>query len=167
MADYLAKSTNSLAFDVTQGDQFIGKLSYKSWFSFTAIIEMANQATYQVDPKGFWGTTIEVKDAAHRLLTFTLNWHGDIVMETYFNNVERGYIFKHRGIFNESFVLTDQEGVELLVMKPHLKWQNMTYEYQIVTSDRFNSFSTKELLLLTSLHCANYYMSMLATGIAT
>lgn len=167
MAEYQAKSISSLSFDLTQGDHFIGKLSYKSWFSFTAVIEMANQETYQVAPKGFWGTTIEVKKAGHQLLTFSLNWQGDIVILTHADSIERGYTFKHRGLFNESFVLIDQEGVELLVMKPHLKWQNMTYEYQIITSDRFNSFPAKGLLLLTSLHCANYYMSMLATGLAT
>lgn len=166
MADYKAKSIDSLSFDLTQGDSFIGKLSYKSWFSFIAVIEMANKATYQVDSKGFWGTTIELKEAGHLLLTFNLNWHGDVVVETHFNHIETGYIFKHRGLFNESFVLLDQEGIDLLVMKPHLKWKNMNYDYQIITADRFNSFPTKDLLLLTSLHCANYYMSMIATGIA-
>ncbi|MDR6805997.1 hypothetical protein J2Y45_003189 [Dyadobacter sp. BE34] len=34
---------------------------------------MANQETYQVAPKGFWGTTIEVKEADRQLMTFALN----------------------------------------------------------------------------------------------
>ena len=123
---------------------------------------MADSSNYQVEPKGFWGTTIELKAYDKVLLKFNMNWDGDVVIETYFNNIEKGYIFKHRGFLKESYVLTDQEETEFLVMKPHIKWSIMDYEYQITTSDNFESFSEKEILLLASLHCANYYMSMIA-----
>jgi hypothetical protein len=162
MTEYQAKSTHSLLFELTQGDELIGKLSYQSWFKFDALLQMANNLTYPIKPKGFWGTTIELKDHENVLLKFTMNWQGDIVLQTYFNNQEEGYLFKHRGIFKESFILLDQEGIVLLEMKPHLKWSKMNYEYQLITSDYFDSFSHKELLILTSLHCANYYMSMIA-----
>jgi hypothetical protein len=162
MAEYQAKQSSSLTFDLTQTAELIGKLSYKSWFKFDAIIEMANYASYQVEPKGFWGTTIELKDNGNVLLEFNMNWNGEVVLQTYFNETEKGYIFKDRGAFRESFILIDQEGTELLIIKPHLKWKLMNYEYGFTTSDSFESFSNKELLLLTSLHCANYYMSMIA-----
>lgn len=161
MAEYQAKSNTSLVFDLTQGDKLIGKLSYKSWFKFNAVIEIAN-TNYQVEPKGFWGTTIELRDGEKVLLKFKMNWNGEIVVQTYFNDFEKDYVFKHRGIFKESFILTDPEGIELLVMKPHVKWSKMNYEYQLTTSDSFETFSNKEILLMTSLLCANYYMSMAA-----
>jgi hypothetical protein len=161
MAEYQAKSSNSLSFDVTKDDKLIGKLSYKSWFKFNAVIEIANNSkNYQVEPKGFWGTTIELKDGERVLLKFKMNWNGEIVVQTYFNDLEQGYIFKARGVFKGSFILINQDGIELLVMKPHLKWNKMNYEYQITTSDSFETFSNKEILLMSSLHCANYYMSM-------
>ena len=166
MTEYQAKSNNSLSFDVTKDDKLIGKLSYKSWFKFNAVIEIANNTNYQVEPKGFWGTTIELKDGEKVLLKFKMNWNGEIVVQTYFNDFEKGYIFKHRGVFKESFILIDQEGIELLVMKPHLRWNKMNYEYQITTSDTFETFSNKEVLLMTSLHCANYYMSIMTTIVA-
>jgi hypothetical protein len=134
MTEYQAKITNSFSFDVTRGGKLIGKLSYKSWFKFNAIMEIVNNSTYQVEPKGFWGTTIELKDGEKVLLNFKMNWNGSIVVQTYFNNVEKDYVFK------ESFILTDQEGIELLVMKPHLKWSKMNYEFQITTSDIFENF---------------------------
>lgn len=161
-ADYQAKSTNSLTFELTQGDETMGKLSYKSWFGFTASIELANHSTYQMIPKGFWGSTVELKDNDTVLLKFAMNWNGSIALQTYFNEMEKEYIFKHRGVLNESFILIDEEETELVVMKPHMKWINLNYEYQIQTSDRFESFSHKEILLLTAIHCANYYMSMMA-----
>ena len=162
MAEYQAKPKNQLIFDLTQADILVGKLSYKSWFKFDALIEIADNLTYQVEPKGFWGTTIELKDNEKVLLKFSMNWNGEIVIQSYFDDIEQGYIFRHRGIFRESFVLIDKEGTELLVMKPHLKWSLMSYEYEITTSDVFESFSNKEILLLTSLHCTNYYVSMIA-----
>ena len=90
-----------------------------------------------------------------------MNWSGEIVVQTYFDGVESGYILKHRGFFKESFVLIDKEGPELLVMTSQLKWSKMNYEYLITTSDNFETLPGKEILLMTSLHCANYYMSLM------
>lgn len=166
MADYQVKSTNSLTFDLTKEEVLIGELIYKSWFKFNATIGIANDSAYQVEPKGFWGTTIEVKDHEKVILKFKMNWSGDIVIQTYFNDIEKDYIFKHRGVFKESFLLIDQEGMELLVVKPQWKWNKMSYGYQITTSDSFEMLSNKELLLLNSIHCANYYMSVMMAGVA-
>lgn len=166
MTEYHAKSKNSLTFNVTKADQLIGKLSYKSWFKFNAVIELANNSTYQIEPKGFWGTTIEIKDGEKLLLNFKMNWNGEIVIQTYFNDFEKGYIFKHRGFFKESFILIDHEGIELLVMKPHLKWNTMNYQYHITTFEAFETLFNKEILLINSLHAANYYMSVMMAGVA-
>lgn len=160
MAEYYAKSDNAVLFEVTKGDNTIGKISYKSWFKFNAEIQIGN-STYQVEPKGFWGTTIELKDKEKLLLTFKMNWNGNIVIQTYFNDVEKGYVFKHVGFFKESFVLADEEGTELIVIKPQMKWNKMNYQYAIATSDIFETLPGREIVLMNSLHCANYYMSMM------
>jgi hypothetical protein len=161
MTGYHAKSNSSLSFDLTKDDKIIGKLSYSSGFKFNALIEIAN-SNYKVEPKGFWGTTIELKDKEKVLLKLKMNWNGQIVVQTYFNDIEKGYVFKHRGFFKESFILADQEGIEPLVMKPQVKWNKLNYEYQVTISDIFESFSNKEILLMISLHCAN--MSMMMAG---
>ncbi len=164
MTEYQAKLSNTLSFDLTKDDSVIGTLSYKSWFTFKAVMEIGNSSTFEVEPKGFWGTTIELRDGEKVLLNFKMNWNGEIVVQTHFNDIDKDYIFKHRGIFKESFILTDRDGTELLVMKPHLKWSKMNYEYVISASDNFDTFPNKEILLMTSLHCANYYMMMMMGG---
>lgn len=161
MTAYHAKSINSLNFEVTKNGNTTGTLTYKSWFKFDAVIKIGNNSTFRVEPKGFWGTTIELKDGNNVLLKFKMNWNGEIVLQTFFSNSEKDYVFKHRGIFKESFILTDQQGVELLVMKPHLQWSKMNYEYTITSSGAFETLSHKEIILMTSLHCANYYVSMM------
>ncbi|MCE3076166.1 hypothetical protein [Chryseobacterium gwangjuense] len=163
MTEYKVKSSNSLVFELTENESVIGNLKYKSWFRFSAEFDILN-SKYQIEPKGFWGTTIELKEGEKVLLKFRMNWGGEIVIQTYFNEIKKGYLFKHRGIFKDSFVLTDEGGTELLVMKPDLKWHTMNYGYQIATSDTFDTFTNKEILLMTSLHCANFYMSMMMAG---
>ena len=137
----------------------VGRLTSISWFSFNAFIELADNTNYQVESKGFFRKTIEVKDKDKVLLRFKMNWKREILIQTYLDNPEKGYILKRRGFLNESFLLINQDGIELLALKPHLKWSKMKYEYQITTSDHFEGYSNKELLLITSVHCANYYKS--------
>ena len=165
MKEYQAIAKKTICFELFHGNESVGRLTSNSWFSFNALIELANNSNYQVTPKGFFGTTIEVKDEYNVLLKFKMNWNGDIVIYTYFENIEKGYILKRRGFLNESFLLINQDGLELLALKPNLKWNKMNYEYQITTSDQFEGYSYKELLLMTSVHCANYYMAMMAAVI--
>jgi hypothetical protein len=150
-----------LVFDFTQDEKLIGRLRYKNWFKFNALIELENKTNYQVEPKGFWGTTIELRENEKLILSFQMNWSGEIVIQTFSNDIEKGYIFKHKGIFRESYILVDPDGTELLVVKPHMKWEKMSYEYQVTTSDDFELLPDKEVLLLTTIHCANYYMVMI------
>ena len=114
-----------------------------------------------MEPKGFWGTTVEVLDGKKVILQFTMNWDGNIVMNIYFNDIEKNYTFSHKGFFRESFVLTDEKGSELLMMKPHVQWRSLNYEYQVYTSEILETFVEKNILLLISLHCSNYYMAMM------
>ncbi|MGO4709317.1 hypothetical protein AB4Y90_09400 [Chryseobacterium sp. 2TAF14] len=156
---YNAKSKNTVNFEISDEKKTIAKLIYKSWFKFNAEIEILN-SKYQIKPKGFWGTTVEIKDDEKVLLKFTMNWDGNIFVQTYFDD-EKNYIFKRQGFFKESFVFTEENGTELLIMKPSFKWKSLNYEYQITTSSLFESLSEKNILLINSLHCANYYMAMM------
>lgn len=159
MATYQAKSTNGLSFEVSNDSEVIGQLTYSSWFKFNAVITIADTA-YPVEPKGFWETSIEVREGEQVLLSFSMGWKGEIVLRTHFNGAEQGYVFSHRGLFRESFTLADRAGTELLVMKPHLEWAKMNYEYEVITADTFEALPDKAILLLTALHCTNYYLSI-------
>lgn len=146
--EYSATSEKFTIFKITKDEKIIGELHYKNWFKFNAEIEILN-SKYQVEPKGFWGTTVEVTDGKN------------VILKTYFDDTEKDYIFKHQGFFKESFVLTDPKGSELMMMKPNFKWNSLNYEYQMTTSEILETFDEKNILLLISVHCANYYMSMM------
>jgi hypothetical protein len=79
--EYQAKLHDSKSFELMQGDLLIGKLTYQSWYKFDASAVLANGSTYQIVQKGFWGTTIEVKDNEKVLANFSMHWNGEIVIQ--------------------------------------------------------------------------------------
>jgi hypothetical protein len=51
--EYHAIAEKYTDFKVTKDGKSIGQLIYKSWFKFSAEMEISN-SKYQVEPKGFW-----------------------------------------------------------------------------------------------------------------
>jgi hypothetical protein len=164
MEYYQAKSVDTKHFKLTQADTEIGLLEYESWFSFKAEIILADHTRYAVHPKGFWGTTIEIKDQEQVLLDFKMNWKGQILIRTLFGSEENFYILRQKGLLKNTFVLLHQEETELLSIEPDLKWSSLSYDYQLTASDAFAQLARKELLLLTAVHCANYYLTMMTAA---
>lgn len=164
--EYQAISKKFVIFELTKDDHPVGKIIYNNWFKFDAEIEIGNKK-YQVEQKGFWGTTIALKENEDTLVEFKMNWSGEVVLHALFEEIEKGYMFKHKTLFKESFALIDQDGTELLILKPHLKWNSMQYEYYISTSDEFELLPNKVILLMSSLHCANYYKSLTTSYMGT
>ncbi|RYZ22835.1 MAG: hypothetical protein EOO16_07365 [Chitinophagaceae bacterium] len=163
MTEYNATARQYTRFEVTQGDTLIGSLTYGSWYQMSAGIEMAGGTSYRVEPKGFWGTTLELKAGEAVLLKFRMNWKGEIVIQPG-EGPEKGFLLKHRGFFKESFVLLDPDEAELLVLKPEIKWSRFSYEYRLTAADSFEALRDKDLLLLVSVHCANYYIWMMSAA---
>jgi hypothetical protein len=167
MASYTIKSNSTTKFTLTADDKELGALQYEKWFSFKAVITLANYSSYSVEPKGFWGTTIELKQSEKVLLKFKMDWKGNIILQTYFDNTERDFLFKQKDFFKGSYVLLDKEERKLLLMQPDFKWNRLNYDYQVSSTEEFEAFPFKDIMLLAVVHCANYYMSMMTTVIAT
>ncbi|HEX8329650.1 MAG TPA: hypothetical protein VF629_19085 [Hymenobacter sp.] len=166
MKQYQATSLDTKHFKLTQAGAEIGLLEYESWFSFKAEIILADHCRYAVHPKGFWGTTIEVKDQEQVLLDFKMNWKGQILIRSLFGGAEEYYILKHKGLLKSTFVLVHREETELLSIEPDFKWTRLNFDYQLTASDAFEQLDRKELLLLTAVHCANYYLTMMTAAAA-
>jgi hypothetical protein len=163
MEHYQVKSLDTKHFKLTRADATIGVLQYGNWFSFEADITMADQQRYAVRPKGFWGTTIEIKDGEQVVLDFKMNWKGQILIRTRFEGTEDFYILRQKGLLKSVFIL-QQEEIELLSVEPDFKWTRLSVDYQLVASDAFERLAHKELLLLTAIHCANYCLTTMTAA---
>ena len=157
MAEYSVKSEDRKTFSFATNDNFIGDLIYQQRYILKADILLANNLRYQFQPKGDSATTIELKDNENILLNFKMNSRGNITINTKLDNIENHYIFKHTGVFKSTYTLTDSEEEELLVVQTDFKWDKFNQDYNISTSDTFDKFKTKDILLLTVIHCINYY----------
>lgn len=163
MGQYKANSTNSQNFSLTLENKKIGELIYKKWYSFSAEILMNDGAKYQLEPKGFWDSKIELKDETKILLEFKMGWKG-IIIKTLFYDKDQNFLLILKGLLSNKFVLLDTNKEELMVVETDFKWSKLNYDYNIETAQRFDSFDNKELLLLTILHCINYYMTLIASA---
>ncbi|MES2647627.1 MAG: hypothetical protein V4717_12170 [Bacteroidota bacterium] len=164
MKEYKVKSEDVRHFSLTLNEREIGRLQYEKWFSFKAEMIVEGTNVYKIEPKGFWGTTIELKHNDQVLLNFKMNWNGNIIIHSKLDGTEKDFVLKHKGILKESYVLLNKEEEDLLVIRPAFKWNKFNYDYDIFTTDRFDTYSFHTILLLTTIHCVNYYMTMLSTG---
>lgn len=165
MRELIVTSTDTRKFSMAEGEKQLGKLDYTTWFTLKAELTLDNNKVYQVLPKGFWGTTIEVKDGEEVLFSFKMHWNGSIILKSFLDGYERDFIFKHKGLFKNAYVLLDKEEQELAVLQPDFKWSKFRYDYTISGNDVFKKADDNTLLFLTVVHCANYYMSMMSGGI--
>ncbi|MGX1642036.1 hypothetical protein [Sphingobacterium sp. NPDC055431] len=163
MALYKANSRNSRNFKVTLENQEIGELLIKKWYSFDADLIMSDGKNYQLITKGFWDSKVELIDGSQTLLDFKMGWKG-IVIKTYFDNQERQYLLKLQGFINSKFILIDESEREISVASTDFKWLTLNFNYDIETSASFDQLRNRDLLLMTMLHCMNYYISYLSAA---
>ena len=164
MREFIVKAASNKHYSVWQEETEIGNLVCEKWFSFKAVMSIRNKGTFQVIPKGFWGSTIEVWKDDKLVLNFKMHWNGQIIIKTWFAGVEDAFIFKNKGIFKSGYILQNKEGKELLEITPDFSWKKLHCNYIIHTSGMpDNEFG--DLLMITSVHCANYFMAMATTAV--
>ncbi|MBX0288898.1 hypothetical protein K3G63_00525 [Hymenobacter sp. HSC-4F20] len=167
MAEYQVKSMEARTFTLLAEAAPLGELKYMEWYSFKAALTLADGTSLRVEPKGFWGTTIEVKDQEAVLLSFTMHWNGNIVLKSKLGGENRALVLKNQSLMKNTYVLQDKHGQELLTIQPDFKWSTAKHDYAIRSTELFETFEARHLLILVAIHCTNYYMAMSAGAVAT
>ena len=163
MQDYKITSNNYRNFTLSIDDKQIGSLTYPSWYSFKAEIILDEASSFSLQPKGFWDSTIELKNQEDVLLSFSLGWQG-IVFNVKNNNIDESFLLKRQGILDRKYVLLDSNEQEILGVNPDFNWSKMKLDYTIETTDEFEKRSMKEAFILSIIHSINYQMTMFAAG---
>lgn len=163
MGEYRANSANTKNFSLISDNKEVGELLYKKWYSFEAEIVLTNGQQYQLESKGFWDSKIELKQGDEVLLDIKMGWKG-IVIKNYFDKKEKHFLLKQKGLLGNKFVLIDENEEPFMVAESNFKWNKLNFDYQIETNRSFDFFTdndNKNLLLLTVLHCINYYITIM------
>lgn len=166
MAEYQVKSMEARTFTLLAEGTALGELKYTEWFSFKSVLTLADGTLLRAEPKGFWGTTIEIKDQDAVLLSFKMHWNGDIVLKSRLGGVSRALVLKNQSVMKNTYVLQDKHGQLLLTIQPDFKWSKVNHDYAISSTELFETFEAKHLLLLTAIHCTNYFMTVSAGAVA-
>ena len=164
MRNLFVESAEKRTFHLREGSAELGTLTYTDWFSFKADIHIKNGAAYAILPKGFWGTTIEVKQNENVLLSFRMHWNGNIIIDDQHTDHPKDYVFKMKGFLKSAYVLQDKDGVELLAVQPDFSWSKLHYNHRVETADTYGDTEFDNLLVLVTIHCTNYYMTMMTTA---
>lgn len=106
-----------------------------------------------------------MKGPAGVLYTFKMNWSGEILIKSKVD--AKAFVLKNKSLFKNAFVLHDKHEQELLVVQPDFKWSKLNHDYHLTTTEALGPPDAKALLLLVAVHCANYYMTMVSTSLAT
>ncbi|TAH20724.1 MAG: hypothetical protein EAZ08_04890 [Cytophagales bacterium] len=162
MPQYKVKSNCKRNFSLIQNEKILGNLTYQGWFSLKSDILLADNSKYQIvyQEDFFLRTKMILKDNENILLNFKMNWNLNIMINTKFENIENHYIFKNIGVLSSIYSLLDSKERELLVIQPEFEWRKLNYSYNIKTSTTFDKFENKDILLLSTIHCINYYIDL-------
>jgi len=167
MSDYKVKTIDSKHISLTKNEVSLGDLKYKSRYSFKAEVKMADASAYRFEPKGFWGSTIELKDRFRTVLYFKQNWKGKIIINALFENFNRQFILKQKGVFKSGYVLSDINDRVFIDVTADFKWKKFNYDYTLSVNPELDKLEYKYILLLTAVYCINYYLRRNAAMIAT
>jgi len=158
-------STNAKgAFDVLKDEESVASFEYEDWFSSRGAAVLKDQR-FEIKPKNMWGSIFDIFDNGEDIGDITMNWKGQIVIPIKTKKAEKTYILKTTGFWNFSFVLTDENELEVLRMKPEMKWTKMHYDYAVEVSDAKLSLIEIEKLLIICGYSTNLYMNMMVAAI--
>jgi hypothetical protein len=156
MTEYSVKPVHAKVFCMTKNDTLIGELKYNNRFYNKGQIVMADSTRYMIEPKGFFGNSVELKDNRGVLMRFKQNWIGRITIISFFEPYERSFMFKYKGILKAGCVLTDVDNNELASILQKFKFKNFNYEYSITAHEMMDRIVYKEILLMICINCTQY-----------
>ena len=150
--------TDNKTFRLTENDQFLGELAYKSLFSYTAEIILTDSDHYDIKSVGFFGTSIAVTKNETEIANLKMNWKGQIVMT--FQD-EQEFVFKAKGVFHNKYIIEDKEEEELIRFDPTFNWGKFNYNYEI----SYDKKPQDILFVLLGVYAANYYIAAVAGSV--
>ena len=146
--------TDKKTFELTDGIEKLGHITYDSLFSYKANAMVGND-NYKITPKGIFSTTVSVTNDGMERANMQMNWKGHITISLH-NGPE--FILKATGTFLNKFMLEDKDQQKLMLFNPDFNWAKFNYNYSVAYDNKPQDI----LLVLLATYCANYYISAMS-----
>ena len=119
--------TDKRTFELTDGSEKLGQITYDSLFSFKANAIVGSD-NYKITPEGIFSATISVTKNGTEVANLKMNWKGHIIIS--FQNGQE-FILKATGTFLNKYVLEDRDQQKLMLLNPDFNWAKFSYNYSI------------------------------------
>lgn len=166
MVRFEGRYTDEESYTIFFNGESKGQLIFKNAFSSTAEIRLGSEAPYHFTPKGFWGSTIELRKEDALIAKLKMNWNGQMIIKTYQQDKVCDYALTHLGFFKNSFLLSNRDKQELVHVSLDSKWNMHKANYEFQCADCFQDEYRSDLLLFIVLYCAKYYYTQMSAAIA-
>jgi hypothetical protein len=150
-----AKSTDKKTVQLIEDGKQLGELIYKNWFSLKAEVRLSNGDLYEINPVGFFGTSITVTKGTVEIANLKMNWSGHIVFA--FKNGEE-FVFKAKGNFYGKYIIENKEGEMIIQFNPKFNWSKLDYNYDITYDKRPQDI----LFVLLGVYASNYFIAAMS-----
>ncbi len=153
---YTAQGNHNREFELfDSNNSSLGILDYTQWFTIKAKVIIPNGDSYNIAPKNFWLTDIEMNKNDIATASVKRNWAMNVIVTI---GDSSQYYFKGVGLLNRHFALLTEQDHEIAVLKPNFQWSKFTFDYEIETDDNYKELSDPVILLFL-IYCCNYIHS--------
>lgn len=152
-----AKSTDKKTFQLTDNEQLLGELIYKSLFFINAEIKLTNSELYEIRPVGIFKTSITVTRSGTVIADLKMNWRGQIVF-----TFHDGQEFVLKGMFYNKYIIENKNEDKLIQFDPKFNWRKFRYNYDIAYAEEPHDI----LLILLGVYASNYFIAIMSGAIA-
>lgn len=159
---YLIKTICSKRFALINEDKEVATLNYKGWSMTKSEIIPINGEIFNLESVSMLKSKFQLKQKGQVILNYEMNWRGHFLIRSKFENVQNNFIFKSKGFWGNTYVLTDEKENQLVEIVPQFSWRGFKTNYVIETTPNFEKMIHNDVLLLILVHCIRYYMTMVA-----
>lgn len=150
----IANSIDKKTFQLTDDKEQLGELIYKNLSFLKASIKLENSDVYDIEPVGFFNTSIIVSKNGIEIANLKMNWSGQIVL-TFKDKQE--YLFKVKGLFSNTFTIENKNSELLIQFHPRFSWSKFNYSYDIAYEKKQDT-----LFVLLGVYASNYFIASMS-----
>lgn len=154
-----ATCTNKKTFQLSNKEQLLGELIYKSLFSFSAEIVMHKTEIYLIKPVGIFSNCINVFKNDIVIATLKMNWHGQVVI--HFKDGQE-YLLKAMGLLQSKYIVENKNGEPFILLDPQFNWSKFNYNYTI----SYEKQPQDVFFVLLCIYATNYLIFSTTSSIA-
>ncbi len=149
-----------------QGGERLATLSYPKRMSARAFIQPAHGEVLEIKPLDIWKSSFEVLENGKAIITFKKKWHGQTNIEVIRQGHRQSFVFKNKGFFDYRYVLADNDGREMAVLRTKFVWKGFKYNYNLQISDSLKRREDGLILVILLTYLSRYIMHQQHHGAA-